>query len=37
MSRTFVRFARFIGDYRFYLGKGYDFKTAWDLASTTIP
>lgn len=37
MSRTFVRFIRFIGDYRFYRGKGYDYKTAWNLASMTIP
>jgi len=37
MSHAFVRFARFIGDYRFYRGKGYNFKTSWDLASMTIP
>ena len=37
MSRKFARLARFIGDYRFYLGKGYDYKTAWNLASMTIP
>jgi hypothetical protein len=37
MTRKIARFARFIGDYRFYREKGYDYKTSWDLASMTIP
>jgi hypothetical protein len=37
MSHKLNRFVRFIGDYRFYLGKGYNYKVAWNLASMTMP
>lgn len=37
MSRKLARFARFIGDYRFYRDKGYNYKEAWNLAGMTMP
>jgi hypothetical protein len=37
MSHKIARFARFIGDFRYYLDKGYAYKDAWHLASMTMP
>ncbi len=37
MTRKFARLTRLIRDYRFYRGKGYKFKTAWNMARMTIP
>jgi len=37
MLRTFVKFSRIIEDYQYYRRQGYDLKTAWNLASMTIP
>jgi hypothetical protein len=37
VSRTFARFTRFIKDYRYYRGKGFNSKSAWYLASMTLP
>ncbi len=36
-KKKFSRIARFISNYRFYRGKGYKFKAAWNLASMTLP
>ncbi len=37
MSRTFADLTRFIGNYRHYRRKGLDYKSAWYLASLTLP
>jgi hypothetical protein len=37
MLRRFINFSRFIGNYRYYRRIGADFKTAWNLASMTLP
>ncbi len=37
MSRTFTDLARFVGNYRHYRRKGLDYRTAWYLASLTLP
>jgi hypothetical protein len=37
MSRTFANFIRFIGNFRYYLRNGRDYKTAWHLAGMTLP
>jgi hypothetical protein len=37
MLRTFVRLSHVIADYHYYRRQGYDLKTAWNLASMTIP
>ncbi len=37
MSRTFAKLARFIGNYRYYRGKGLNSKAAWHIASMTLP
>ena len=36
-AHTFNRFARFIGDYRYYRGKGFNSKSARYLAGMTLP
>ena len=37
VPRTYARFARFIGDYRHYRGRGFKSKAAWYLASMALP
>ncbi len=37
MPQKIAQFSRFISNYRFYRGKGYRFKAAWNLASMTLP
>jgi hypothetical protein len=37
MLRTFARFIRFIGNYRYYRRQGLNSKTARDLANMTLP
>lgn len=37
MTRTITMLARFIGNYRFYRGKGYNVKASWNLAGMTLP
>ena len=37
MSRTYVRFIRFIENYRHYRGNGFNSKAAWNLARMTLP
>jgi hypothetical protein len=37
MLRRIINFSRFIGNYRYYRRIGADFKTAWNLASMTLP
>jgi hypothetical protein len=37
MLRTFARLARFMRDFHYYRKQGLNSKTAWSLASMTIP
>lgn len=37
MLHTFIRFARFIENYRYYRSMGFYSKVAWNLASRTFP
>jgi hypothetical protein len=37
MSRTFTNLVRFIGNFRYYLRNGRDIRSAWQLASMTLP
>lgn len=37
MLRAFVRFVRFIKDYRYYRERGMNSKAAWHLAGLTLP
>jgi hypothetical protein len=37
MYRTFSNLARFIANFRYYRRNGRDLKTAWHLASMTLP
>lgn len=37
VSHAFAKLTRFIGNYRYYRGKGFNTKSAWYLASMTLP
>lgn len=37
MFQTFARFARFMRDFHYYRKQGLNSKTAWSLASMTLP
>jgi hypothetical protein len=37
MFRRLIDFSRFIENYRYYRRNGRDYKTAWHLASMTLP
>lgn len=37
MSRTFSNLIRFIENFNYYRRSGRDIKTAWQLASMTLP
>ncbi len=37
MSRKLAELNQFIRNFRFYLNKGYSFKTAWFFATMTLP
>jgi hypothetical protein len=37
MSRTFSNLIRFIGNFRYYRRNGCDIRSAWHLASITLP
>ena len=37
MSNAIDKLARFIGNYQFYRGKGYNVKASWNLAGMTLP
>jgi hypothetical protein len=37
MSRKLANITRFIGNYRYYRRNGFNSRTAWHLASMTLP